>query len=155
VSAVLADPKAKPYSSRNLNDLLPEVREAALRHIELCSKEGIDLLVYCTYRNDAAQAVEYAKGRSAPGRITTNARPGESMHNWRAAYDCVPLINGKADWDSKRWPLIGQLGEDAGLAWAGRWSGKLKETAHFELPGGIAAAKQAFAPHVVALHMGG
>lgn len=127
-------------SSRKLEDLLPQVRQLAEAHIAACADAGIDLLVYCTYRDKAAQDALYAQGRKTPGAIVTCARGGESFHNWRMAYDCVPLVHGKADWSSQRWAEIGRLGEALDLEWAGRWRGKLKETAHFQFTGGLTIA---------------
>jgi len=37
------------------------------------------------------QAALYAIGRTAPGKIVTKARPGESYHNHGLAYDWAPL----------------------------------------------------------------
>ena len=128
-------------ASRDLNDLRQDIREMALKHIAACANEGIDLLIYCTHRSNAEQDAEYAKGRTAHGSIVTNARAGQSKHNHleagrpaSKAYDCVPVKNGKAQWASS--PLInrvGILGEEVGLTWAGRWTGKLREAVHFEV----------------------
>lgn len=123
--------------SRSLDDLLPKVKAMAEAFIAACKKVGIDILVTCTYRSPETQAELYAQGRTKPGAIVTNARPGESYHNYRLAFDVVPIVSGKCDWNSKRWPEIGRIGEDCGLEWAGRWSGKLKETAHFQWTGGL------------------
>lgn len=128
-------------ASRSLDDLHQRVKTMALALTAACRNAGIDLLVYCTLRNAVAQAELYAQGRSKPGRVVTNARAGESFHNYGLAFDCAPLVLGKADWSSKRWPEIGSLGEGAGLEWAGRWSGRLKETAHFQWSGGLSIAE--------------
>ena len=37
------------------------------------------------------QAALYKIGRSVKGKIVTNARPGESYHNYGLAFDWVPL----------------------------------------------------------------
>jgi len=80
----------------------------------------------------------YAQGRTAPGKIVTNAKAGDSWHNWRCAVDVVPLVNGKADWDGSHpvWAEIGRLGKEAGLEWAGEWK-SFKELAHFQYTGGL------------------
>ena len=87
-------------------------------------------------RTYAQQDALYAQGRTAPGKIVTNARPGRSWHNWRCAVDVVPLRNGKPVWgtageDGKLWARVGALGEAAGLEWAGRWK-SFRELAHFQ-----------------------
>lgn len=128
-------------ASRSLLDLRDDVRLMAVAMEKECAKVGIDLLIYCTWRSKAEQAVEYAKGRTAPGKIVTNAKPGQSKHNAvnrrsepaSLAFDCVPIINGKAVWDSKNpiWQKVGEIGESVGLEWAGRWK-TFKEFPHFQ-----------------------
>jgi peptidoglycan L-alanyl-D-glutamate endopeptidase CwlK len=130
--------------SRSLDDLAPDVRAMAVQFVQRARADGVDLLVTCTYRDDAAQAALYAMGRTVPGRIVTNARPGESAHNMQAggvpasrALDVVPLVAGRAMWDTSGdglvlWRRVGVIGEVCGLQWAGRWSGKLREYAHFQ-----------------------
>jgi peptidoglycan LD-endopeptidase CwlK len=127
-------------ASRSLDDLHPDVKIMAERHAHLCSVHGIDLLIYCTYRSNDEQAAEYAKGRTAPGKIVTYAKPGQSKHNHTIngrpaalAYDAVPLVGGKAAWsDAALLQRMGELGEQAGLEWAGRWK-KFKEAVHFQV----------------------
>jgi peptidoglycan L-alanyl-D-glutamate endopeptidase CwlK len=133
-------------NSRNLIDLHPVVREKAQAFIEKARLQGIDLLVTSTYRDNESQAALYAQGRTKPGLIVTNAKPGQSWHNWRCAFDVVPLRNGKPVWgtsgpDGDLWRKIGELGESVGLEWAGRWTGKLREMAHFQYTGGLTLAQ--------------
>lgn len=95
--------------------------------------EGVDVLIYCTYRSETEQAELYASGRTKPGPILTNAKPGESKHQDRVAWDAVPMVNGKPQWSDKAaYAVMGRVAEGLGIKWAGRWRGKLKETAHFE-----------------------
>jgi len=128
-------------NSRNINDLLPNVKVRVEKFIELCDEEGIDLLITSTYRDNESQEALYEQGRTRPGKIVTNAKPGESWHNYRCAIDVVPLINGKPNWDGSDpiWETIGELGERAGLEWAGRWR-TFKELAHFQYTGGLTLA---------------
>lgn len=128
-------------SSRKLSDLHPAVKLLAEAHIAECAKAGIDLLIYCTYRDEEAQNALYLQGRKTPGKIVTNARGGDSYHNWRCAYDCVPLVGGKPDWTAHDLYLqVGKIGETLGLTWSGRWQGKMKETAHFQFTAGLSIA---------------
>jgi len=110
-------------NSRKIEDLLPVVRERVEKMIADCEAEGIELLVTSTYRDNFSQAALYAQGRTAPGRIVTNARAGQSFHNYRCAVDVVPLLHGKPVWDSKNsiWQDVGRIGKAAGLEWAGDW----------------------------------
>lgn len=130
-------------NSRNPKDLLPIVGGKALALVHACAEQGIDLLITSTYRDHEAQNALYAQGRTTKGHIVTNAKGGQSYHNWRCAFDVVPLRNGKPVWDSSDpvWRQIGELGESLGLEWAGRWTGRLKETAHFQYTGGLTLAQ--------------
>jgi len=129
-------------NSRNLDDLLPEVKAKVEHFISLCKDAGIELLVTSTYRDNESQAALYAQGRTSPGNIVTNAGPGESYHNYRCAVDVVPLVNGKPDWDGSHpvWATVGALGEQSGLDWAGKWV-HFKELAHFQYTGGLTIAQ--------------
>jgi peptidoglycan L-alanyl-D-glutamate endopeptidase CwlK len=128
-------------SSRSIEALDEETRRKAVVHKQLCAAEGVELLIYCTMRDNIEQDALYAIGRTVPGKIVTNARSGQSAHNpdadgYAHAYDCCPMIAGKPMWDSKHpsWAIVGRCGEEAGLVWSGRWTGKLRETAHFQDP---------------------
>ncbi|UPT53189.1 D-alanyl-D-alanine carboxypeptidase [Synechococcus phage Ssp-JY42] len=127
-------------ASRSLDDLHPHVAAKARAHISACKAEGIDLLVTCTYRDPAEQARLFAQGRTTPGKIVTNARPGQSFHEYRVAYDVVPMRAGKPVWGTKGadlalWTRVGELGEAQGLEWAGRWV-RFREYPHFQFTGG-------------------
>lgn len=129
-------------NSRKLEDLLPQVRSRVEAFLKAADAEGIDLLVTSTYRDNASQDALYAQGRTAPGRIVTNARAGQSFHNYRCAVDVVPVRNGKPVWDGKDpvWQVVGRLGKAAGLEWAGDWK-RFKEFPHFQYTGGLTLAQ--------------
>lgn len=129
-------------NSRNIDDLLPPVQQRVKAMIDTCKAEGIDLLITSTYRDNASQEALYAQGRTAPGRVVTNARAGQSFHNYRCAVDVVPIRNGKAIWDAKDpvWQRIGAIGKAAGLEWAGDWK-RFKEFPHFQYTGGLTLAQ--------------
>ena len=128
-------------SSRNLNELRPEVKNAALNFIAQCSVAGIELLVTSTFRDVESQNRLYAVGRTLPGKIVTNAKGGASFHNYRVAFDVVPILHGKAVWDDKKlWAKIGSIGKSSGLDWAGDWH-TFRELAHFQLTGGKTIAE--------------
>jgi len=137
-------------NSRNLNDLAPPVKLRVERLMGLCVANNIDLLITSTYRDKDSQDALYAQGRTAPGKIVTNAKGGESYHNYKCAVDVVPLVNGKPDWDGSHpiWAKIGELGKTAGLEWAGEWK-KFKELAHFQYTGGLTLADLAAGKQII------
>lgn len=125
-------------NSRNLDDLLPAVKVRVEKFINSAKDAGIDLLVTSTYRDNESQNALYAQGRTAAGRIVTNAKGGQSFHNYRCAVDVVPLLNGKPVWDAENdiWQKVGDFGIAAGLEWAGNWT-KFREMPHFQYTDGL------------------
>ena len=124
-------------TSRKLSDLHPKVHLMAETFLEECRRQSIDVLIYCTYRDAEAQNKLYDIGRRLPGKTVTDAKGGQSMHNYRLAFDWVPLIHGKPAWNDKVLYLIcGEVAESIGLEWAGRWK-RRKETAHCQWTGGL------------------
>jgi peptidoglycan L-alanyl-D-glutamate endopeptidase CwlK len=128
-------------NSRSLDDLVPPAKQRAQAFIDAAKAKGIDLLVTSTYRDNESQAALFAQGRTTPGKVVTNAKPGQSWHNWRCALDVVPLVNGKAIWDDNAlWLQVGKIGKAAGLEWAGDWT-TFKEFPHFQYTGGLTLAQ--------------
>jgi len=117
--------------SRSLSDLHPIVAEMARKLVEEAAASGLELLVTSTLRTFDEQAELFAQGRTKPGKIVTNAKPGASWHNFGLAFDVVPLIAGKAVWNSPRWAEIGAMGKEVGLGWGGDFK-SFKDLPHFE-----------------------
>lgn len=133
-------------SSRDIDDLIMPVKAMCLNHIHACKQAGIDLIITQTYRCPLDQDALYAQGRTKPGHIVTRAKAGQSMHQYRVAYDVVPLRNGKPVWgtildiDKDLWKKVGALGKAQGLSWAGDWP-EFKEFPHFQFTGGLSIAQ--------------
>jgi peptidoglycan L-alanyl-D-glutamate endopeptidase CwlK len=127
-------------NSRNLSDLHPKVKTLCEQFIASCAKQNIDVLITSTYRDTESQNALYAQGRTAPGKKVTNAKGGQSFHNWRVAFDFVPIVNGKAMWaDTALFTKCGEIAESVGLEWAGRWK-TFKELAHCQQTFGLTLA---------------
>ena len=131
-------------NSRNINDLHPKVAALCSEMVNRCKNAGIDLLITSTYRDAESQNALYAQGRATDGKIVTNAKAGQSYHNWKVAFDVVPLRYGKPVWgtkgdDLKLWEQVGAIGESLGLEWAWRWT-RNKEMAHFQFTDGLKIA---------------
>ena len=121
-------------ASRSLKDLTPAMQLKAEAFVEACDEAGISILIYCTLRTNAEQDELYKIGRTLPGKIVTNARAGQSLHNTGKAFDFVPMIHGKPQWSNNAlYARCGIIGEGLGLEWSGRWTGKLREIAHMQL----------------------
>jgi len=144
-------------NTRDVHALVPRVRNKCKAFLLHCTSQGLDVIVTSTFRDHAAQAELYARGRTAPGRIVTWAGPGESFHNYGVAFDVVPLRLGKCVWgtsgdgidndptdddtdDLELWQRLGAIGEECGLEWAGHWPRRKREFPHFQDPNGYALA---------------
>ena len=123
--------------SRKIEDLHPHVQTLCEKFIAECKKSGIDILITCTYRDIEAQNALYAQGRTIPGNIVTDARGGQSYHQYHVAFDTVPVRDGKPQWDDEQlWLSIGHIGKSCGLEWAGDWI-HFKEKPHFQFTAGL------------------
>lgn len=127
-------------ASRKIEDLHPKVAALCHKFIENCDKEGIDILITSTFRDYESQNALYAQGRTKKGAIVTNAQGGQSFHNFKVAFDFVPIKNGKCQWnDTRAFSICGLIAETCGLEWAGRWQ-HFKELAHCQFTGGLTLA---------------
>ena len=127
-------------NSRSMSDLNPKVAAMCSEFVNRCKAEGIDVIITSTYRDAESQNALYAQGRTLPGKKVTNAKAGQSYHNWRVAFDFVPIVGGKAVWgDDALWIKCGEIAEGIGLEWAGRWV-KFKEYPHCQYTGGLTLA---------------
>lgn len=123
-------------NSRSLDDLDPAACIVAKRHIALCHEHGIEIIVTSTWRDIESQDALYAIGRTVnPERRTvTNARGGKSWHNYKCAYDVVPLVAGKPVWDATDplWKEVVRLGKEAGAEAGAEWP-SFPDLPHFQV----------------------
>ncbi|WP_018676108.1 M15 family metallopeptidase [Riemerella columbina] len=129
--------------------LHPKLREEAKAiYKEIC--EALTGKAICrfthTLRTFAEQDALYAIGRTKKGSRVTNARGGQSYHNYGLAVDIVLLIdkdnNGthetavwdtKGDYDNDRvadWQEIVAIFKRYGWTWGGDW--RFKDYPHFQ-----------------------
>lgn len=128
-------------NSRKIEDLQLIVAAKCRAFIAACAADDIDVIITSTYRDAESQNALYAQGRTAPGNKVTNVRGGDSLHNWRVAFDFVPVVNGKAIWgDDKLWLRCGQHAERVGLEWGGRWT-SFPDRPHCQYTGGLTIAQ--------------
>ena len=121
--------------SRKLSDLDPRFRPIAELILATCKARGVELLVTCTLRTRGEQAGLYAQGRTKPGMRVTNAKPGQSAHNYGLAMDVVPIIAGKAVWNAKHphWRVYGEVVQECGAVWGGTFR-SVRDLPHCEAP---------------------
>lgn len=128
--------------SRSIDDLDPKIRGLCSQFLSQCKAEGIQVFLTCIYRSNEEQDAAYTKGRTAPGKIITNAKAGQSAHNCvnaqglpaaRAFDFAIKTASGQLDWDGTdaRWQRAIHVGESLGLSSGEHF--KRKDYAHLEL----------------------
>lgn len=140
--------------------LYPPLIGKANLFIADCEACGVKILITQGLRTFAEQNALYAEGRSAPGKIVTNAKGGQSYHNFGLAFDIVPIdANGNPIWDTSNeaWTTAKEIGDlhpgspdtridpqrmaeiisqELGLSLGADWT-KFKDIPHYELTGGV------------------
>ena len=115
----------------DVNNLVPKLKTLMNKFLVECKKQGIDLIVTQGFRSTLEQNALYAQGRTMPGKIVTNAKGGQSAHNFGKAFDICFLVNKKASYVGD-WVKVGAIGELCGLTWGGRWK-SFPDKPHFEI----------------------
>lgn len=90
-----------------------------------------------TYRTFAESDKLYAQGRTTPGEIVSNAKAGQSWHNYGLALDFHLQINGKDVWNvDHNWMVVVNIFKAHGFNWGGEFAGSFKDYPHLEYKGG-------------------
>ena len=129
-------------TKKKINELHPAIRSKAIELVNRAEKQGIKLRIYDALRSYENQQKLFnyptdGIDNNNDGIIdnasekVTNAKPGESFHNFALAFDTVEIKDGKALWKNPKWERIGEIGESLGLEWGGRW--KFKDLPHFQI----------------------
>ena len=129
-----------PVTNQRISELNGTVRDRATEFINQVEQQtGIQLRVSQGLRTIEEQNALYAQGRTAPGNIVTNARGGESYHNYGLAFDVVEMVNGTTpNWNTtlENWNRISDVGNDLGLEWGGNWTNFI-DRPHFQRTSGL------------------
>lgn len=129
---VLVSAMVDARSEAAIKTLLPEVQPYARALLIQAAKQGIKLVVTSATRTYEEQNELFEQGRTKPGKIVTNARGGQSNHNFGIAFD-VTIFEGSAPvWESPRYKAVGVIGRELGLTWGGEWK-SINDEPHFEL----------------------
>jgi hypothetical protein len=116
--------------SRELSDLVPEFRPVVENLLATCQQDGYVMRPFFTQRTPSEQGKLWRQSRSTAqvrarladlrgqgadflaeciesvgpqnGPHVTNAIPGFSWHQWGEAVDCFWLLDGQAEWSTRR-----------------------------------------------------
>lgn len=108
----------------------PEFAKKLGRFETALANKGIKVVLTWGYRSIEEQNKLYAKGRTAPGNIVTNAYGGYSWHNFGLAADYAFVIGGKVTWTGP-WDIFGRIARECGLEWGGSWT-RFKDRPHVQ-----------------------
>lgn len=130
-------------TKQRIAKLHPSVREEVTQIITQCDKAltgKAKIRITQGLRNNAEQDAMYAQGRTAPGKKITNAKGGQSIHNYGFAVDICLIIDGKASWETSKdwdndqiadWYECVKIFALHGWEWGGNWK-TFKDMPHFE-----------------------
>lgn len=100
-----------------------------------CAKKGIYLIIAEGFRTKEYQDELFAKGRTKPGKIVTNARGNSysSQHQWGVAFD-IAINDSKRLYDLSVIKKVAKIAKSSkvGLGWGGDWK-SIADTPHFYL----------------------
>lgn len=119
---------------KELPKLYPKVDGLKKKLVEIMEIVGHPIVVTEEYRTPERQDELYAQGRTTPGQIVTNAKGGESFHNWRVAFD-IAFKEGAQTSYTGPWAMVGGVGRALGLEWGGDWP-SFEDKPHFQYTGG-------------------
>jgi peptidoglycan LD-endopeptidase CwlK len=135
------------YTKERINQLHPFVRDEVTQIINECNLAltgKAQVRITQGLRSFKEQDALYAIGRTKPGKKITNAKSGQSIHNYGLAVDiCLIINNNEASWDTIKdwdndtiadWYECVKIFAKHGWEWGGNWK-TFKDLPHFEKKG--------------------
>ena len=120
-----------PTTLRRIATLTPRAQAWAHALMRALDDAGIPARIISGTRTYAEQDALYAKGRTAPGQRVTNARGGQSNHNFGLAWD-IGIFSGDTYLpESPLYARAGAVGRAIGLEWGGDWT-SIIDMPHFQ-----------------------
>lgn len=108
--------KSQDYSStgrvHTLDLLEPTTRAAVLALIKDAHDQGVELMVYETFRSTVRQRILFERG------VTKRKEVG--VHLYGLACDIVKSVKGQPSWDGS-FDIVGKLAQTHKLIWGGDW----------------------------------
>lgn len=129
-------PKLDARSEGRISTLLPAAQRLCRRSVVAIIERNIDARVLSGTRTYAEQDAIYAQGRTKPGAKVTNARAGQSNHQFGIAWDIGIFQNGRYLQESTLYNEAGPIGKVPGVEWGGDWR-SMKDRPHFQLATGM------------------
>lgn len=131
-------------TQQRIQKLHPLVRDEVINIIKECDLAltgQAKIRITQSLRSFKEQDELYAVGRTKPGKKVTNAKAGQSIHNYGLAVDICLIIDDKTaswdtakDWDNDKiadWYECVKIFAKYGWEWGGNWK-TFKDLPHFE-----------------------
>lgn len=130
-----------PVSTERLALVYPDIAVRWRRVAEdFWAQHKLALRVSEGIRSIEAQAALWAQGRTAPGKIVTYSKPGESLHHYGLAVDaCFAGADPFLEHEPRAeflWREYGRIATSHGLTWGGAWS-RFVDRPHVQLTYGL------------------
>lgn len=132
-------------SVKNMGAVNPKVKDLAVELIKRAYHEGIYAQISSGYRSNAEQTKLYNQGRTTPGNIVTNARAGQSIHNYGLAIDyfLVTPDGNTSIWTvNSDWRRVAAIGKQLGFQWGGDWK-SFRDYPHLDMQRGMSLSQLA------------
>ncbi len=126
--------------SREIKDLNPVLQRGATEFLKRCEAVGLEVKITQTFRDAEYQNYLYAQGRSTEGSIVTNAKGGQSYHNFGLAFDICKNIKGQEYSDLGFFKKCGEIWSEMGGMWGGNFE-SFTDNPHFEFTNGLSTTE--------------
>jgi len=90
--------------------------------LDRAKRAGLSLWPFETYRSIARQSELYNQGRTTPGAIVTQSRPGDSWHHYGVAMDIALKKDGRWSWEFDPFE-VSKFFAGLNITWGGRNDG--------------------------------
>ncbi|MBM4764299.1 M15 family metallopeptidase [Bacillus sp. B15-48] len=139
--------KTAHYENSELPEgLHPIVAQKAEQLVHNGRKRGIEIIITDDFRSFDEQNRLYETGRTKEGSIVTQAKGGESYHNFGLAIDfAIKKSNGEVIWDmtydgngngQSDWMEVVEIAKSLGFEWGGDWK-HFKDYPHLQMNFGL------------------
>jgi peptidoglycan L-alanyl-D-glutamate endopeptidase CwlK len=119
-------------SEGNIQTLLPAAQRKAREFMKAVQDIGATVKIISGTRTFAEQDKLFRQGRDLPGPKVTNARGGQSNHNFGVAWDIGIFQGGQYLPESPLYAQVSRRVKGLGLEWGGDWA-RFPDEPHFQV----------------------
>ena len=118
-------------TAERIGNLHPMIRQSAINFICRLQTLYPGIRIAQGLRTFEEQNALYNQGRNGnAGKIVTNAKAGQSYHNYGLALDIVNIVGNDVNYDFD-WQQVSDIGKECGFEWGGDW--EFKDLPHFQM----------------------